>query len=687
MDERNGKKVLMFEILFALIWALDVARACPSMCTCRWKNGKQTVECGERNLVEIPEGMDASTQVLEFTNNRLKSLQKELFFKMNLIHLQKLYISHNHISRIDENAFKGLTNLIELDLSGNLLDVIPTVSFIDCPSLMRLILSFNPISYVKRYSFNHLTSLNTVELSSCQIEDIEENAFEGLPKIEWLKLDHNKIRFITDKRILPKTLRGIELQGNPWFCDCNLLEFHSWIVDFKIPSAEEPLCYKPSKYSGKSVRSLVQNDLACLPEIGPTSFFLEVDEGKNISLLCQIKSIPDAEVSWWFRGRVLQNDSMVTPTTRLIYFIEEGDVTERTSELLIFNTNSEDNGTYICSAENPAGKVQTNFTVKIILKEEPSVEIIIIPFNYLVVVATGAGILILLLFITMIICATKCKNRKLKKNEEMKQKKDQEQTHHEVGIKIDENKEVQNNGQEVLFYAAHSSDDLLLNMSPISMNQVQLEQNPDLINDAERRQGDGEDLHVTTNLHEHPNFVRRKLPTIHSWDVGCSLIDMDGFPLDYGLPKPPPANNCYRTLPYNRAKRQPAGITTSGRFSREAEFLQHTIHPSYEHYCSNVRYTADGYPVRTLEIVASPPEEYKNDDAPNSLPCCVPNNVVGILPWPQYVSANIHKRCVSAQTDGEPGASAIIIPNDQVNDGGVTESPDEGYGDEPTVVI
>ena len=32
-------------------------------CVCIWKNGKETVECINRDLGEIPEGVEPSTQV------------------------------------------------------------------------------------------------------------------------------------------------------------------------------------------------------------------------------------------------------------------------------------------------------------------------------------------------------------------------------------------------------------------------------------------------------------------------------------------------------------------------------------------------------------------------------------------------------------------------------------------------
>ena len=36
---------------------------CPSFCECKWKKGKETVECVNANLTSVPEGLNADTQV------------------------------------------------------------------------------------------------------------------------------------------------------------------------------------------------------------------------------------------------------------------------------------------------------------------------------------------------------------------------------------------------------------------------------------------------------------------------------------------------------------------------------------------------------------------------------------------------------------------------------------------------
>lgn len=725
---------------------------CPNMCVCKWKNGKQTVECGSRNLQAIPEGMDPNTQVLEFSSNKIQTLRSQMFLKMDLINLQRIYLSRNRITTIDEHAFKGLTNLVELDLSGNLLDTVPTATLVDCPSLMRLTLSYNPISVLKRGSFIHLNFLHSLELSNCNVNHIEEGAFQGLHSIEWLHLDGNKLTTIKGNKLLPESLRGIELQGNLWRCDCNILDLYAWLVNLNVPYSVEPTCKGPRKLAGRAIKSIPESELACLPNVSPTTLYLEIGEGKNISLLCHVHAVPEAHVSWWFQGQVLQNDTFVAPGMRLMYYVEEGGQ-EKRSELFIYNTNADDNGTFICSAENAAGIAQSNFTVKIILKEEPMVIIVSFPFEYFLAAIIAAGVLVLTIFVVAIVSIVRCRTTQSKKQKKEKTKEValQYQQQQSTVKRVETTKENTEVNRQELFRTSRSCDDLLRTISPATVpNQVrsptslrryQLEQNPDLINDAEsvgrrRDDGDGEVMperdiqNERTESLMHQSMVQfpitcmrsaRKLYHIHTFEP-CPILDVEGYPVDYGLPKIQagvPAPNFYRTLPYNRSgKRQSAAVPIS-RYSREAEFLSRNV---YEHYYPDVRYTADGYPARPSDNVAetlpSPPEGYKSETnpAPTSLPCC------STVQWPQRMPANVHlinsdlehgdgskftnigKRCVGAQTETETQTSistattttathltlnktesTVNERNDPLNEV-LTESPDEGYEGEPSAV-
>lgn len=658
--------------------------------------------------------MDPGTQVLDFAGNNLDRLLKERFHKMGLSNLQKIYLSRCRIKHIEDRAFKGLTNLVELELSDNSITSIPSETFYDYPSLMKLFLSGNPIRVVKKSSFLPLTTLNTLELSKCEIETIEDGAFEGLEKIEWLKLDYNKVKFVTGENILPKHLHGVDLHHNPWQCDCKLVDLRLWLDESRVPNIVEPTCASPVRFQGAQIRTIDIPELACMPDVRPTPIFLEIAEGQNASLLCQVSSIPEAKVSWLYRGNILQNDSTVAPGLHLYYFVEEGTI-EKTSELFIFNANVDDNGTFVCIAENPAGRAHSNYTIRIILKREPVIGLTVFPYEYFVVVSAAAVVIAILGIICLTLCLVQCRRQKKRKR-----KKDRSKVvtlqHQHVSVKTPVSRD--NEPITRLAGAAPKSNGVILNQEVMQFatgpgvlvipNNLKYtsapcpnypEQNPDLINDTGSKEwrvtGNGS---VTTGLgvvaegEEEKGWPAGTLPRRDLFpkhltaDVHLSpgkFIDQDGYPLDYGLPKMPGAvpypqviqpSNFYRTLPH-KPRTGPGA-----RFAREAEFVPKAPAPApYEHFNpSDVRYTAEGYPVSAplypcfpQDPFISPPAGYKGD----------PKDAAA--QWPESNVDSLRTQSVGAQTTlnqspTESGPDPELTPTDEEPQP-LTESPDEGY--------
>lgn len=646
----------------SFVLLFDVCQACPSFCICKWKSGKQTVECNNKDLLIIPEGMDSGTQVLEFNGNNLHILHSEKFLKLDLINLQKIYLSRCRIKIIEERTFRGLTNLVELDLSGNMLENVPSESFLDCPSLMRLTLSDNPIKTLRKAAFNHLSFLSTLELSNCELARVEENAFQGLMNIEWLHLDRNKLTALKGLSTLSKSLKGIDLQNNPWECDCRLTELHAWMVEINIAFTEEPLCNAPARLAGQAVKSVPENELACLPDVSPTTFYLEIGEGKNVSLLCNVKAIPPAKVSWWFQGQLLQNDTVVAPGVHLLYYIEEG-VTEKQSELLIFNANAEDNGTFICSAENAAGIAQSNFTIRVVIKEVAPENLEIVPMEQIVMLMSAAAVSVLMLLTVIVIFSLRCSRkpqRQIKNSVFIQEADVKRQSSFKQKPQQSQNVVITGADEELAASSSPAHVDKAI-MSSLSA-KCTIEQNPDLINGVE-----------TINLCREEDLAYLNQKTAEE----CNLYSLN--PVSFFCPENrriPQA--CYRTLPYNRASRKkPAPAACC---SRDAEFLIPSTNPhSYEHFYTDVRYTADGYPAKpSNQYPPSPPESHKSDSI--VVPCCS-----AVVPqWQSCVPVKTEtcsKKSVGAQTQTESEETLKKPINKSLCNitDALTESPDEGY--------
>ncbi|CAG9578101.1 unnamed protein product [Danaus chrysippus] len=385
------------------------AIACPTQCVCKWKNGKRYVECTDKDLKGIPNSLDSETQVLDFTGNDLQVLQKETFHKLGLLDLQKIYLQRCRLQKIDNHAFRGLANLVELDLSNNYITVIPSSNFIFFPSLMRLSLNNNPITSIKTQCFQHLSYLNTLELSNCKVETIEPQAFAGLKHLEWLRLNGNRLSNIQGENLFPDTLRGIDLENNNWNCDCNLRDLHNWLLNFNMPHAVEPVCSLPERLKKRTITSVNEFDLACLPKITPTSLYLETTIGNNITLECIVKAIPEAKIQWYFQGQLIRNYSTSAIEPHHVFYIESG-VIDKKSELFIINIGNDDNGTYSCLAENSAGRIHSNYTINILIKEEPVVIVVTFPHRHVVVIITIIFLIFVLLIAIIAVVLLKFKN-------------------------------------------------------------------------------------------------------------------------------------------------------------------------------------------------------------------------------------------------------------------------------------
>ena len=94
------------------------------------------------------QGVEYNTQVLNMSGNVIPLLMSQQFSALGLLNLQRISMSRCGLVQIDGHAFGGLTNLVELDLSQNLLKEvkkkIPSIVF--NPSLFwRMVLHQNEI--------------------------------------------------------------------------------------------------------------------------------------------------------------------------------------------------------------------------------------------------------------------------------------------------------------------------------------------------------------------------------------------------------------------------------------------------------------------------------------------------------------------------------------------------------------
>ena len=424
-------RIWMLLLLWSAAMLNDCSASCPEPCVCKWKGGKQTVECVNKGLIGLPDGMDPETQVLDVSGSTLQILHRTLFQRFGLVNLQRVYMSRCRLGHLDDLTFQGLTNLVELDLNDNMLTSIPVNALSELPALMRLSIARNPIRRVSAGSFRNLRYLTTLELSQCQIDTVETGSFEGLKALEWLKLDGNTLNSLGGSTLLPRSLHGVTLHDNPWRCDCHLAELRAWLVQFNIPLSMEPKCSQPERLTGRLVKALDPMDYACAPQISvtsPLSTNLQVAHGETIALGCQVTGNPEPRIAWFHNGHKINNVVHVTAAatasnsneTSFEHIIGDSDGSfyyavasvvgsGQQSELNIVNVTDKENGSYVCAAENRAGSARAEFTLSVVpLSTASSPSAGPTSIEYVITVGGVVAAIVITLVIIVVAVAVRC---------------------------------------------------------------------------------------------------------------------------------------------------------------------------------------------------------------------------------------------------------------------------------------
>lgn len=338
---------------------------CPRLCECKWKSGKESVICFNANLSVVPLHLDRGTQVLDLTGNNIIAIRNDEFSQAGLLNLQKIYVARCKIKTLERFAFRHLINLVELDLSYNLLQVVPSHVLSSIPELRELKLSGNPIEQISNEAFVDVGELTRLELNDCKITHIERQAFRGLEEsLRWLKLDHNGLSEVDASAFtILQGLHELELAGNPWNCSCSLRPLREWMLNRNVPFVVPPVCNKPPRLTSKSWDKLDLDEFACAPEIFPYDSKAHGVEGKNVTMTCRIAGIPEPTVRWLLKNKIIANLSGGPYSNgKKMYVVH---LQNNSSDLTILTADVQDAGVYVCSAENKAGRAEASVTLAV----------------------------------------------------------------------------------------------------------------------------------------------------------------------------------------------------------------------------------------------------------------------------------------------------------------------------------
>lgn len=182
------------------------------ICTCKENN--TVVDCSRRGLTDVPEANTEWIVKLNISSNEIEDYPEKLKEFTNLIQLD---LSSNLLTTLPQDALENLTNLESLDLSRNLFqnwhDLNPNELLVPAEKLKTLDLSHNKLNTLANLEINELlisSSLEILILENCNINLIQGiSSIKGLSALRILKLNHNPIRRI--QSLISPTLRSLEI--------------------------------------------------------------------------------------------------------------------------------------------------------------------------------------------------------------------------------------------------------------------------------------------------------------------------------------------------------------------------------------------------------------------------------------------------------------------------------------------
>ncbi|XP_036414332.1 trophoblast glycoprotein-like [Colossoma macropomum] len=214
-----------------------------------------------------------NVSTLELTNDGIMELGSHAFSELRV--LRRLDLSENRLVLIHPEAFAiPGSPLQQLSLSGSLYnstsvtDLITALRWGALSSLLELDLSGNRLVLLPPGSFSPLPSLRRLSLANNSLVAVYSGTFSGLERLKELDLRSNAFQAVSSEalRELEKLGQARLLLGqNPYSCSCEAQEFSRWInsSSSQVGDADKLLCGSPADLQGVPVRMLSSRSPGC----------------------------------------------------------------------------------------------------------------------------------------------------------------------------------------------------------------------------------------------------------------------------------------------------------------------------------------------------------------------------------------------------------------------------------------
>uniref|UniRef100_A0A8C6M9L8 Vasorin n=1 Tax=Nothobranchius furzeri TaxID=105023 RepID=A0A8C6M9L8_NOTFU len=194
--------MLIFFIFSLIVSGVELFTDCPAQCVC---NDPNSVFCINRRSNTVPR-VPVTTRYLYIFNNNNFTLSNNDF--KGLVELVSLDLSQNEIREVPDGVFESLSELKNLDLSGNQIAHISKDSFSGMVQLERLYLQGNHIQSIHWEAFDGLEMLLELKLQRNQLVSLPYLRF---PNLLLLDLSHNNIPMLEPSDLHTPNLEALKL--------------------------------------------------------------------------------------------------------------------------------------------------------------------------------------------------------------------------------------------------------------------------------------------------------------------------------------------------------------------------------------------------------------------------------------------------------------------------------------------
>ncbi|KAL7307206.1 hypothetical protein TKK_0000929 [Trichogramma kaykai] len=201
----------------------------------------RTLRLSSNYLTKIPSHLFSglgSLQELDLNTNSIDFLPRGLFGE--LTSLERLDLSGNTLSRdgrLNDIVFNGLENLRWLSVSRSRVAGFPRNVWLSTPHLRTLLASETKIEVLEDNDLAHLAELQTLEIARSPLREMGPHTLDETPKLTRLVLRDNELAFLPSSLAQLKNVSHLELQGNPWACDCRMFWFVRWAEEHRHRAA------------------------------------------------------------------------------------------------------------------------------------------------------------------------------------------------------------------------------------------------------------------------------------------------------------------------------------------------------------------------------------------------------------------------------------------------------------------